>query len=178
MNTALYHGLSLQEIIRLPLQPSVIIHRHPAQMCTGVHSPFHLLYYMSQFMPKMSLLPRPDINIAAPGIRKCCELSRLLGMIMHLHIIKRETGFLLGLFLHGIRDACPVQFPSGLFFLYGFILIHSSSPSIYTTTFACPGSATETIPAPKAHTIFESLHRQGIPPAIGITPGWTHVPAG
>ena len=68
-----------------------------------------LLHHMAQFMPQMALLSRPDMHLSALGIGQRSDLSGLIGIVMHPHIIKGQSAALLEVQLHLRGDAGQVR---------------------------------------------------------------------
>jgi len=57
-----------------------------------MHLPPPLLDDMPQFMPKMPLLPRRDINLIRLRVGERLHLPRFIRIVMNLHAVKGHAG--------------------------------------------------------------------------------------
>ena len=72
------------------LQSSIIVHAYlPFQQHRRLHASLFLLHHMPGLVRQVLLLPRRYVNIRALCVGMGLELRRLIGIIMHLHVIQR-----------------------------------------------------------------------------------------
>ena len=79
---ALCIGLTLQDCVRIDLQPT--------QLHRRLDPPLLLLHHMPGFMRQVLLLPRPHMDVRALRIRPGRDLGRLSGIVMDLHIVQGQ----------------------------------------------------------------------------------------